>query len=413
LQLMHAADIHVGARPYGLARLREHILQAFELLVEEALRERVDVLVVAGDLFDVPRPENEVLVKVISAFKRLTGKGVKVVLAHGDHDTPGRRDMTVLQLVAEAVDGVYAPWTDRIEDLARDLVVDIGGVRFGVLPFVRGREDRRKQFYLEYALPALRQAMASASGRRVFVGHLGLQEVFPFGPVASLSELPPADYYALGHIHRRHLFTETPGGGKGGYPGSLYPLNIDEAQHDYRRGAFLVDLTGDEPTIQEVPVEPAHHIYVEPIDLVEAAEKGAKPRDVLLRRFRSVLAKAPPGKDVVVWARIILGPANSPAEVENVLRLLRLPENVVIIPRYQWAGRGAEEKVEREVGEGLDHAEVLVRLYGVSREVAEQVIALKDLLAAEEPDEEAILGALDRLSRLGIDKVLEKKLGVK
>jgi len=415
LQLIHVADLHVGAKPYNDQRLRDHILEAFDRLVEEVVRERPDVLIIAGDLFHSPRPENDHVIRVLNAAKRITARGTRIIVAHGDHDTPGRRDKTVLQLLAEAVDGFYAPVPASLETIGRDMTVQLDGAVFAVFPYKKISPEKKKTYAREYAVPALARALERASGRRVFVGHLGLEDVFPFGAFLSSSELPRADYHALGHLHWRRVLERLPGG-PGGYPGSLYPLNLDEARQGHVRGGFIVDLSGDEATIQDLAVEVALHLAPDPLDLAEIEGKGSNLVDAVRRRLSTILREAAlqagQGREVVVWLEVVLGSLHSPGMVEAVLRNLPVPRDVILVPRYRWARKKhRDERESREAEGSLDPVELLVEMYGISREAALEVLALKDMLAEGRVDDERLIEALERLARHQIYKIADERLG--
>ncbi|MEB3773495.1 MAG: DNA repair exonuclease, partial [Desulfurococcales archaeon] len=89
-RIIHLADLHLGARPYGFREREEDILESFDNVVDMILEERPDIVVIAGDLFDKPRPDNQVLRRAIRGLRRVTSQGIPVVAAHGEHDTPGR-----------------------------------------------------------------------------------------------------------------------------------------------------------------------------------------------------------------------------------------------------------------------------------------------------------------------------------
>jgi len=103
------ADVHLGARKYGERAFYEDIFQAFEESVEEIVKDRVRALVIAGDLFDSPHPDNATLAFALRKLRELTSRGVKVIAARGEHDTPGRREPSPLDVLAEALEGFHAP----------------------------------------------------------------------------------------------------------------------------------------------------------------------------------------------------------------------------------------------------------------------------------------------------------------
>ena len=90
LRLLHTADVHLGARHEDLgeaaAALRERQHVALRAVVDVALAERVDVVLVAGDLFDANTASRRTVERAAAELARLAGARIRVVLLPGDHD---------------------------------------------------------------------------------------------------------------------------------------------------------------------------------------------------------------------------------------------------------------------------------------------------------------------------------------
>jgi exonuclease SbcD len=89
MKLLHTSDWHVGKQIRGNSRADEHRSVLFEI-GEIAEREEVDLLLVAGDLFDTsaPSPESEEI--VFDALLRFARTGTEVVVIGGNHDNARR-----------------------------------------------------------------------------------------------------------------------------------------------------------------------------------------------------------------------------------------------------------------------------------------------------------------------------------
>ena len=97
VRILHLADLHLGASfptlgERGEERTRD-LLAAFQRAVEFAASSEkpVDLVVIAGDLFDTHDPADGVVFEVESALERLTRAGLPVFLAPGTHDACGYR----------------------------------------------------------------------------------------------------------------------------------------------------------------------------------------------------------------------------------------------------------------------------------------------------------------------------------
>jgi DNA repair exonuclease SbcCD nuclease subunit len=89
-RLLHLADVHLGARHRDLgeaaARQRERQLAAFQRAIEVALEQRVDAVLICGDLFDSNGQPRRTVEKAVAELRRLTDRGVRVVIIPGTHD---------------------------------------------------------------------------------------------------------------------------------------------------------------------------------------------------------------------------------------------------------------------------------------------------------------------------------------
>lgn len=90
LRLLHTADVHLGARHTDLgeraAVLRERQFSAFRTSVELAIAERVDIFLIAGDLFDSNTQPRRSVERVAAELGRLARASIRTVIIPGTHD---------------------------------------------------------------------------------------------------------------------------------------------------------------------------------------------------------------------------------------------------------------------------------------------------------------------------------------
>ena len=92
MKILHTADWHLGKRLDSFSRLEEQKLVLDEMC-EIADQQAVDVIIVAGDLFDAFNPPVEAIELLYKTLKRLTNNGRRPVIAiAGNHDSPTRID---------------------------------------------------------------------------------------------------------------------------------------------------------------------------------------------------------------------------------------------------------------------------------------------------------------------------------
>jgi len=85
-RVIHTGDTHVGYRQYHSPERRQDFLDAFEAVIDDAIRTDLDAVVHAGDLFHDRRPDLPDLLGVLSALRRLDDAGVPFLAIVGNHE---------------------------------------------------------------------------------------------------------------------------------------------------------------------------------------------------------------------------------------------------------------------------------------------------------------------------------------
>ncbi|MGC9072242.1 MAG: metallophosphoesterase family protein [Acidilobus sp.] len=398
LLIAHMADVHLGARKYGERAIYEDVSQAFEESLNEVIRERARYLVIAGDLFDSPHPDNWVLAFAVRKLKDLASRGVKVIAARGEHDTPGRREPSPLDVLSEAVDGFYAPRPGqgaKVEEIVGSTTLRLGEIAFLVYPFIKVSAEERRDIYANILRPAYERAsreLRSSGVKTVFVAHFAVEPIFRFDAVAAVSELPLADYVALGHVHRRCVRCVTPPDRQDlwyAYPGSLYPLDVSEAAEGHKRGPIFVDLSGGEPSFNEVDVRVRRHF------VVEADVRDPKEVDRVVRAAVSKVSRSPGEREPLVHLKLNVGVKVPSRLVELAASRVARERNLIIVPHVT---RVPEEQPSAGKGAGresLSPVDVFRDELRLDEFTAKVLLEL--VTAASEGSEEAIEGVLEKL----------------
>ena len=140
-RLLHLADVHLGARHHDLgeaaAQQRERQFAAFRRAIDLGLAENVDVVIVAGDLFDSNDQPRRSVERAAAEFQRLLEAGRKVVLLPGTHDCYDRSsiyrnyDLPALAWAVEGADGIVAVTPARPQVVYSGLELAVHGRSFG------------------------------------------------------------------------------------------------------------------------------------------------------------------------------------------------------------------------------------------------------------------------------------------
>lgn len=265
LRLLHTSDWHLGQHFMGKSRQAEH--QAFcDWLLEQVHRHQVDVVLIAGDVFDTGAPPSYAREQYNRFVIGLRDTGARLVVLGGNHDSVAMLS-EARELLARLDTWVVPAAAEDPADQVLLLPTRAGepGALLCAIPFLRARdllrseagqnaEDKQRSLQDAIAehyqqchtqamtlrsthgpLPIIASghlatvgASASESVREIYVGSL---EAFP------TSAFPAADYIALGHIHRPQ---QVGGQNHIRYSGSPIPLSFDEAGQ--QKEVLLVDL---------------------------------------------------------------------------------------------------------------------------------------------------------------------------
>jgi len=204
MQFIHAADLHIGATFAGIRQpngvVAEQLLnapdQGLAKLVSDAIANDVDFVILAGDLFATPQPDQQSLLRFRTAMIQLESAGIPVYTGTGNHDfglAPKLRAMLPENVHIFSDQGETFTLTNQVNE-----TVAISGFSYdqrhlsvSMLPTYPQRLD------VDYHIGVYHGEQSGTSGQYA-----------PF-TVPDMLALQ-YDYWALGHIHQRQLLHERP-----------------------------------------------------------------------------------------------------------------------------------------------------------------------------------------------------------
>ncbi|KRF17248.1 DNA exonuclease SbcCD subunit SbcD [Nocardioides sp. Soil797] len=257
MRILHTSDWHLG-RSFHREGMLEHQAAYVDHLVEVVESEKVDLVVVAGDIYDRALPPVDAVRLANEAFTRIARSRAQLVVTSGNHDSAQR-----LGFGAELMDaaGVFIR-TSSLSIGAPILLDDEHGpVAVYGLPYLDpdlvrepwGLTSRSHEAALTEAMRRVHADLAERSRgtRSIVMSHAFVAGTKPVAPseserdisVGGVSIVPTdvfggIDYVALGHLHGRHTLTESIR-----YSGSPLAYSFSETNH--RKGSWLVDLDAD------------------------------------------------------------------------------------------------------------------------------------------------------------------------
>ncbi|MDT7538559.1 MAG: repair protein SbcD/Mre11 [Actinomycetota bacterium] len=252
MRLLHTSDWHLG-RSLHRADLRDAQAGFLDRLVETVRSEKVDAVLVAGDVYDRAVPSLDAVELCESALVRLREAGARVVLISGNHDSPRR-----LGFGSRLVDAAGVHLRTRVADSGVPVLLEdaAGPVAVYGIPYlepeaVRGElppeTGRGHAAVLGAALSAARADLAArAAARSVVLAHAWVgsatacdsERDITVGGVACVptSLFDGFTYTALGHLHGPQVLAD---GLR--YSGSPLAYSFSEAGHV--KGSWLVELS--------------------------------------------------------------------------------------------------------------------------------------------------------------------------
>lgn len=365
MRILHTSDWHLGQHFMGKTRQAEH--QAFcRWLIEQVRERQVDVVLIAGDVFDTGAPPSYAREQYNQFIVELRAAGAGLVVLGGNHDSVamlGESRTLLAQLDTRVVPAVGTALEEQLLVLERRSG-EVGAILCAI-PFIRprdvlqsqaGQSATDKQLSLQQAIQDHYQQLFSLAEQRrvelggglpiIATGHLttvgasasesvreiyvGALEAFP------TNAFPAADYIALGHIHRPQKV--------GGlehirYCGSPIPLSFDEARQ--QKEVLLVELDSIG----------LHKVEALPVPCFQALHSLRGALADLPAQLAEVAGEGTPERPV--WVEVLVSSDDYLNDLQARLATLceGLPVEVLRIRRERG---GAQPGLAREARETLD-----------------------------------------------------------
>ncbi|HFF8524072.1 TPA: exonuclease subunit SbcD [Providencia rettgeri] len=371
MRIIHTSDWHLGQYFFTKSRAPEH--QHFlDWLVNQVEIHHVDAVIVAGDIFDTGSPPSYARELYNKFIVDLQKTGCQLVILSGNHDSVSVLNESSALLSYLNTQVVTSGSEPNVITLHNKQSQPIGLVC--AIPFLRprdiqlsvaGQSIEEKQLSLQTAIHdhylvsyqfALEQrAMLGVDIPIIATGHLtvigaeltdsvrdiyiGTLEAFPSGA------FPPADYIALGHIHRPQVI-----GGKQHirYCGSPIALSFDETAQ--QKSVCLVEFTGSELT----EITPLAIPIFQPLQTIKGSLKEIEQQLSVWQDYQGENA---------VWLDIEVASQDYLADIQQRIEALtqNLPVEVVLLRRARKQKQGQNLALANETLNELTVEEVFLR----------------------------------------------------
>jgi len=328
MRLLHTSDWHLGRSFHGVGMLEAQ--RAFvDQLIDVVREQSVDVVLIAGDVYDRALPGVDVVGLLDDALVRLSGAGAKVVLTSGNHDSAIRLGFASRLLerggvhlrtrLAELDSPLLLPLSD---DAGAGPMLAIYGIPWLEPRLVAAQlgVETASHFEVTRAATELIRADIAARAKIRTVHSVVLAHTFASGGISSDSERDlsiggvgavPLDlfdgfsYTALGHLHGRQTLSPAVR-----YSGSPLAYSFSEAKH--QKGGWLIDVDATGVT-----------------DVTEVLWDAPRQLAVLRGTLEELLAAEELGWAEGAYCQITLTDPQRPSQAMERLRA-RFPDTLVL-----------------------------------------------------------------------------------
>jgi DNA repair exonuclease SbcCD nuclease subunit len=408
MRFIHTADIHLGKtyrNSLGEAERYEDFFRCLSGLVEAALGEKVDFVLIGGDLFHTGQILPKTFAKTIETLQPLKEAGIPCIAIEGNHDWIHRRhniswmealsEMGYIRLLrpSRTEDGGYRfdPFDDKTGIGGH---IEIGGLNIYGLGYIGAQAGSHVE----------RICNAVTTENNLLLFHVGIWKYSPveIGNMKIEEAYPLAekfDYVALGHGHKQYVI-ETPEGKPFAYnPGA--PERVNFGEEKYEKGYFFVTVEDGKFTPEFRPTNP-RPMLVEAINL-----DGAGDAESALNLFREQVKEKLAGQtderkpllELKLAGRVGFHPFELGRErLRLVLDELANPLHVEIKNHLSLVARtGGEEVVKKSLVE--IEGDVLHELIaahsdyqGREDELVKLSLAVRDLVLKGDVEDDELLG---------------------
>lgn len=272
MRILHTADWHIGkiVNEFSMLEDQEYYLNQ---LVDKVKELNIDVLIMAGDLYDRAIPPKEAVTLANKIMTRLIKEaGIPVLAIAGNHDSNER-----LEYAAELLETSNLFIEGMVKKITRK--VTINGVNFYLLPFsdhitVRQLLEQDDIKDLEDATKAqieLMKANMNLEETNILIAHGYIVNQTKESVEDSDSERPLSigtaefvdaslfedfDYVALGHLHKAQKVKWE----KIRYSGS--PLKYSKSEVPHKKKSWVVEIEKDKLEVEPIEIEPLRDMQV-------------------------------------------------------------------------------------------------------------------------------------------------------
>ena len=229
----HISDTHLGLVQYGSEEREQDVYHVFNQAIDISIKDHVDFVIFAGDIFHVPNPNGTAIVQMANALKRLKQNNVDSFFILGEHDISRIRTTPIPYVYHNLEFSRY---------IGQGKPVEYKGILLAGFDKIRKAEISQ----YEEKFRNIDKIAENHPGHKILVLHQGITEFNKFAGELQSTDLPKNfTYYAMGHLHDNSIKQFNHLNGPIAYPGSI-ELTTSEGIKETKKGFFQVDISSQE-----------------------------------------------------------------------------------------------------------------------------------------------------------------------
>lgn len=239
MRLLHVSDFHAGKKLYDKVNRNEDLVYALEQIKGICRNEKIEVLLIAGDIFDKRNPDFESQEIILDFLTEINSYGLHTLLIAGNHDS---YDFMKIYKNLKKLANIHV--FDRPSKDVKDAIFEYGELKVACLPYPDERalthpDEEKERSYAEKVALYMKALASKVKDARykVLLAHIMLDEARVAGSELYSSISPSVsvradtipeefDYVALGHVHRNQRIEGVVP--KVYYSGSPYQIDFSE-----------------------------------------------------------------------------------------------------------------------------------------------------------------------------------------
>lgn len=273
MRILHTSDWHLGKRLFKLDRIDEHA-RFLNWLISQLITKDIDLLLIAGDIFDTPTPPHQSLEMFYEFLHRVSveTKAQTLIIA-GNHDSGLLLEAPAKILHTHRVK-VWGKLSQNIEDHWMSVNIKGESLDICAIPFFRSYEllPNGEGDALEVLKKYL--SKSKSAPQLLMLHHLagifeaaGSEQVISLTGVESIPKevIDGFDYVALGHIHKPQKISS-----KAYYSGSPIPMRFSET---HPKSLMSLELKNGVMEVEKIEIPLARALYVVKANEINWREK--------------------------------------------------------------------------------------------------------------------------------------------